>query len=135
MKSAATIVLGLALGIWLQSGGTTADAGGKKGKHLAHMVYFKLKDASPAAREKLVAACHKHLSGHEGTVYYSAGTVVDELNREVNDRDWDVGLHLVFDGLEAHNKYQVHPRHEDFIRENKDNWSKVRVFDSYVTSK
>lgn len=101
---------------------------------VAHMVYFKLKDSSDAAQKKLVAACQKYLSGHEGTLYFSAGVLAKDLKREVNDLDFDVSLHLVFKDKAAHDKYQTHPRHEDFIKEGKDNWAKVRVFDSYVST-
>ncbi len=100
---------------------------------LGHMVYFKLKDNSDEAKQKLVTACHKYLSGHDGTLHFSAGTLVEDLDREVNDRDWDVALHLVFKNRAAHDTYQTHPRHKQFIEENRDNWAKVRVFDSYVT--
>src|SRR5690606_32973011 len=99
---------------------------------LAHIVYFKLKDSSPASREKLVAACQKYLSGHEGTVYFSVGVLAEEFQRDVNDRDFDVALNLVFENKAAHDKYQEHPRHTKFIEENRDTWAKVRVFDSYI---
>ena len=100
---------------------------------LAHMVYFKLNDSSSQARQKLVADCHKYLSGHEGTVYFSVGTLVEELSRPVNDKDFDVALHVVFKNKAAHDAYQPHPRHLKFIEENKPSWAKVRVFDSYLT--
>ncbi len=100
---------------------------------LVHDVYFTLKDNSPEARKKLVEACKKYLTKHAGTVYFSAGVLVDDLKREVNDRDWDVALHLVFINKAAHDKYQDDARHQQFIKENKENWKKVRVFDSYVT--
>ena len=103
------------------------------GGNIAHMVYFTLKDNSPAARQKLVAACKKYLSGHDGTVYFSAGPRAEEFNRPVNARDWDVALNLVFKDKAAHDKYQDHPRHKKFIAENKDNWKMVRVFDSVVS--
>jgi hypothetical protein len=102
-------------------------------RQLAHMVYFKLNDSSGASRAKLLAACKAYLSGHPGTVSFAAGTLAGDLNREVNDRDFDVSLHLVFTNKEAHDKYQQHPRHLKFIEENKDNWAKVRVFDSYLS--
>jgi hypothetical protein len=104
-----------------------------EGPQLAHMVYFKLKDSSPASRAKLTAACKLFLSNHPGTLYFGTGTVAGDLNLEINDRDFDVSLHLVFDSKEAHDKYQQHPRHLKFIEENKDNWEKVRVFDSYLS--
>jgi hypothetical protein len=97
------------------------------------MVYFKLKDSSGANRAKLAAACKLFLAGHEGTVSFATGTLAGDLNRDVNDRDFDVSLHLVFANKEAHDKYQVHPRHLKFIDENKENWEKVRVFDSYLS--
>ncbi|MBW3599469.1 MAG: Dabb family protein [Planctomycetes bacterium] len=99
---------------------------------IAHMVYFTLKDRTPEAREKLIAACQKYLSGHEGTVYFSAGVLAEEFKREVNDQDFDVALNLVFADKAAHDKYQDHPRHQKFIEENRETWAKVRVFDSYV---
>jgi Stress responsive A/B Barrel Domain len=99
---------------------------------LSHDVFFSLNDASPAARDALVAACKKYLTGHEGVVAFSAGVLAAELNRDVNDRDFDVALHMVFDGKASHDKYQDAPRHKQFIEENQKNWKKVRVFDSLV---
>jgi hypothetical protein len=111
---------------------STGNAQEKQGMLLSHDVFFTLKDNSPAAKKKLVDACKKYLSGHEGEVFFSAGTLVESLKREVNDVGFDVGLHIVFKDMAAHDKYQDHPRHLEFIKENKDNWKKVRVFDSYV---
>lgn len=99
---------------------------------LAHMVFFTLKDSSDQAREKLVAACNKDLSDHEGTVYFSAGARANDMNRDLNVQDFDVALHLVFKNKAAHDKYAKHPRHLKFIKENREAWTRVRVFDSYV---
>ena len=99
---------------------------------LSHDVYFSLNDASPAARAALVAACKKYLTGHEGTVAFSAGVLASELDRAVNDRDFEVALHITFASRAAHDKYQEAPRHKQFIEENQKNWKKVRVFDSLV---
>lgn len=100
-------------------------------KQFAHMVYFTLKDDSSAAQQELVAACEKYLSDHPGTVYFSAGTLADN-HRPVNDRDFHVSLHLVFESREAHDAYQAAPRHQEFIDGNQGNWSRVRVFDSEI---
>ncbi len=99
---------------------------------IGHMVFFTLKVSTPSARQKLVTACKKYLDKHDGIVYFSAGVLADEFKRDVNDRDWDVALHLVFKDKAAHDKYQDHPRHLDFINENKETWKKVRVFDSNI---
>jgi len=97
---------------------------------LSHAVYFTLKNRSPEAAAKLVASCHKYLTGHPGTVFFSAGTCAAEYDREVNDRDYDVALTIVFESHAAHDVYQTAPRHEQFIAENATDWAKVRVFDA-----
>jgi hypothetical protein len=99
---------------------------------LAHMVYFTLKDRSAEAIDKLVAACHRYLTDHPGTVYFSVGTLAD-LARPVNDRQFDVALHVVFQNRQAHDAYQVASRHQQFIAESQPNWAHVRVFDSNLS--
>jgi len=130
MNDRSTLVLlalaGLALG--LPGPAVSADASGV----LAHDVFFTLRDASPEAKQKLLEACRKHLTGHEGTVFFAAGTRADEMAREVNDRGYDVSLHVYFRDKAAHDAYQDHPRHKQFIAEMNANWKTVRVFDSWV---
>ncbi len=101
---------------------------------LSHSVYFSLHDDSPAAIEALVAACKKYLVDHPGVVHFSAGTLNPDLARPVNDREFDVALHVVFDSRASHDLYQTAPSHLKFIEECKPNWSKVRVFDADVES-
>ena len=100
------------------------------GPNIGHMVYFKLKEPTAENKAKLVEACKKYLADHEGVVFFSAGVLADSFKRDVNDRDFDVALHLVFTDKAAHDKYAVHPEHLKFIEENKAGWGKVRVFDS-----
>lgn len=104
----------------------------KKGPMVVHNVFFSLKDSSPAAREKLVEACKKYLTKHPGEVYFAAGPIAGDLKREVNDTNFDVALTIVFEDMKAHDMYQDAPRHLEFIKENKDSWKKVRVFDSFA---
>lgn len=104
----------------------------KKGPMLAHNVYFSLKDKSPKAKQKLVNACKKYLKGHPGEVFFAAGVLAEDLRREVNDLDFDVALHIVFENNDYQEQYQKAKRHLQFIDQEKDNWSKVRVFDSLV---
>ena len=75
-------------------------------QQLAHIVYFTLQEKSPE--------------------------LVPDLDREVNQRDFDVALHLVFSDRQSHDLYQVSDRHQEFIATNRDNWSQVRVYDSYL---
>ena len=101
---------------------------------LGHMVYFTLRDRSPAAIAKMVADCKTYLSGHPGTVFFAAGTLVPDLTRPVNQTDFHVALQVVFESRAAHDAYQTHPRHVQFIESNKANWERVRVFDANVDS-
>jgi heme-degrading monooxygenase HmoA len=99
---------------------------------LAHVVFFTLKDPSPAARDALAAACRKYLSDHPGTVHFSAGLRGETYQRPVNDQAFDVALVLVFESEAAHDRYQESPRHKEFIDTQSPNWAQVRVFDAVV---
>ena len=99
---------------------------------IAHNVFFQLKDAAPERVAELVAACHKYLNVQPGILFFAAGPLCAELDRPVNDRAWHVGLHLVFDSKESHDRYQDDPTHNAFIDTMKANWANVRIFDSVV---
>jgi hypothetical protein len=101
---------------------------------LAHNVFFSLKDRADSSVQALVSACKKYLTAHPGIVFFACGTREKALDRPVNDLDFDVSLHIVFDTKASHDAYQVAPRHDTFIAENKENWARVRVFDSEVES-
>jgi hypothetical protein len=131
----AVIISVAALTVYLSQENRAMAADQKKaaaGPELAHMVFFELKDASDANRERMVRACKDYLSGHDGTVYFSVATRNEAMEREVNDKDYDIALHLVFKDKAAHDTYHDHPRHKKFIAESQSLWSKVRVFDSDV---
>jgi len=98
---------------------------------VAHIVFFDLNDDSTEARQKLVASAKKHLSGHDGTVYFSVGVIGEGFDRPVNDHDFSVALHIIFENKAAHDVYQTHQRHLSYIEENKASWKRVRVFDSF----
>lgn len=99
---------------------------------LAHNVYFSLKDRSEASIGKLLAACRKYLTAHPGILSFACGTREPALNRAVNDLEFDVSLHILFETKAAHDAYQDAPLHHTFVAECRDNWAKVRVFDSAV---
>ena len=122
----------LSLPVLSIAGPGPAAADDTKEAKLAHNVYFSLNDNSEAAKEKLVAACKKYLSGHPGAVSFAVGELAKDMKRPVNDQEFDVSLHVVFSDKAAHDTYQKSAKHLKFIAENKDNWKKVRVFDSYL---
>jgi len=97
-----------------------------------HCVFFTLKDKSESAVKSLVDDCHKYLAPIPGIVFYAAGTMAEEMKRPVNDRDFDVALHVVFTDKAAGDAYQVHENHAAFIERRSGDWEKVRVFDAHV---
>ncbi len=101
---------------------------------LAHMVFFALKDHSKESRERFIASCEKYLSDHEGTVYFSVGTIAEDKDVEepVSVKDFDVALHVVFEDKSAKAKYLASDRHKKFVDENRESFAGVRVFDSFL---
>lgn len=97
---------------------------------IVHNVYFTLTDPTFENISSLVSSCNQWLPKHDGIIFYSAGTLCNELTREVNDLDFHVALSIVFSNLAAHDAYQVSASHKIFIEQNKTGWKKVRVFDS-----
>ena len=97
---------------------------------LAHIVFFSLKDNSANVCQAMVESCKKYLTGHQGEVYFACGVRNPELSRELNDQEFDVALHIIFDSVANHDLYQEAPRHLEFVKENQQLWSGVRVFDS-----
>lgn len=98
---------------------------------LIHNVFFALADGSEERIASLTNACHKYLTNHPGVIFFAAGPLASELDRPVNIRDFHVGLTIAFASKADHDAYQVAPRHEEFIAEQKQYWSHVRVFDNY----
>ncbi len=115
--------------------GVVTHSAEKTGPQLAHMVFFTLKDQSKEARYAFVASCHKYLAGHEGTVSFSVGVIAEDVVEPVSVRDFDVALHVVFEDKAARDKYLEHPRHKQFVEDNRAHFAKVRVFDSYLSAK
>ncbi len=133
---ALTLVTAMAVSLSM-AGGTTpplAPVDDLENAPLAHMVYFSLKEDSEESRQKLIDGCKAHLTDHEGTLGFAVGTIAKEFDREVNDQDFEIALHLVFENKAAHDTYQDHPRHQKFIDDYSDLWANVRVFDSYLVT-
>jgi|SRR5690606_20247711 quinol monooxygenase YgiN len=99
---------------------------------LAHHVFFTLADDSEASVNRLLAACEKYLTDHEGVVDFAVGRRDTTLNRPVNNTEYHVSLHVVFRDRAAHDAYQTAPRHLEFIAQEKDTWKSVAIFDSLL---
>ena len=98
----------------------------------AHNVYFTLNDKSEEAIAAFIADSKTYLSVQPGIKSFVCGVLETTLDRPVNDRDFDVSLHVVFETKAAHDAYQVAPLHNEFVARQQDNWKTVRVFDTAV---
>jgi len=134
MKKTFALCLLFAVALWtgVIANHRHAFADDSKEPKLAHNVYFSLTDNSDAAKDKLLAACKKYLGGHPGTESFAIGRLAKDLKQPVNDQDFDVSIQFVFKNKAAFEKYSKSEKHLKFIEENKANWKKVRVFDSYL---
>ncbi len=124
-------VASLFFGILSMTGTASADV---EQTPLAHMVFFTLKDQSKSAVDAFVKSCHDNLGDIEGVTYFSVGVRAEDSDEgAVSVKDFDVALHAVFKNKAAKEAYLVDPRHLKFVEENRSQFAKVRVFDSYLT--
>lgn len=128
-RFAPALFLALLFGSCASSGHQSARSGEA---WLAHDVYFDLKDNSAGAAEEFVAVCWEQLSSIEGIRFFASGTRVTELDRPVNDLEFDVSVHIFFESKAAHDAYQTDPKHLALIEAHSASWASVRVFDSIV---
>jgi heme-degrading monooxygenase HmoA len=98
----------------------------------AHNVFFSLKDNSDEAVAHLIAESKKYLAVIPGITSFACGSREATLVREVNDRDFDISIHILFESKEAHDTYQISPAHNEYVARNEDNWAGARVFDTAI---
>ena len=96
---------------------------------LIHTVYFWLMSGTTDKdREQLVNDCREYL-GKIPTVRQLWAGRPAMTPREVVDNSYAVGLTVILDDAQAHDVYQDHPLHLEFISRNKEHWARVQVYD------
>jgi len=98
----------------------------------AHNVFFVLKDKSPEKIEQFVTDSRKYMGVLPGIVSFECGVRQEKCQREFNDLDWDVSLHVIFENMEAHDAYQAAENHQVYLSRNQANWASARVFDATI---
>lgn len=94
-----------------------------------HTVYFWLKDGIPqSAQQQVIDDCVKYLGNVPGVRHLWTGRPA-MTPRDVVDNSYGVGLTVVLDDSAAHDVYQEHPLHLEFIARNKTSWTRVQVYD------
>lgn len=93
-----------------------------------HTVFFWLRNpANQANHDALYAGLQKLVSIDTITQAY-VGRPAD-TRRPVIDHSYDFGLTTVFTDKAAHDLYQEHPTHLEFIAECEHLWERVQVYD------
>lgn len=97
---------------------------------LVHAVYFWLNEDAPADEASKLAQGCRTLLGKVPTVRHLwAGGPAQTPRREIIDDSYDVGLCVVLDDMAAHDVYQEHPLHKEFIVRHKMHWKRVQIYD------
>ena len=99
---------------------------------LVHTVFFWMKKNAPkSAAKQTIQDALKYLKA-PSVKHLWAGPPAKTPGRDVINATYDVGLTVTFDSVADHDAYQDDPTHNRFVAEQKANWERVRVFDSYV---
>jgi len=80
----------------------------------SHVVFFWTDPANPGAADDLIAGCRKYLAPIPGLLHFQVGKMVPSP-RPVVEQTYSVGLYLQFPDQAAHDAYQIHPRHLEFV--------------------
>ena len=94
-----------------------------------HQVYFWLKNAENTEDHALLLKGIQSLSGIEPMLHFHVGTPA-ATNRPVIDTSYSFSELIIFNNLEEHDSYQIHPIHLKFVEDCKDLWSKVIIYDA-----
>jgi hypothetical protein len=94
-----------------------------------HVVLFWLRQDAPAGeRAALAQDCVELLGKIPGVKLITSGHPA-MTPREVVDNSYSVGLCAILTDRAAHDVYQSHPLHLEFIARHKPYWERIRVMD------
>ena len=100
---------------------------------MIHSVYFWLKDEAKDQCVEFEDALRELVKIPEIKLAHW-GVPADTAERPVTDHSYHYSLVLSFESQERHDIYQDHPDHHVFVKQCKDLWEKVVVYDTEVRS-
>jgi hypothetical protein len=95
-----------------------------------HHVFFWLKNPDNAQDRAKFETAIKELLQTPEIIRSHIGVPAAVTPRPVLDSSYTYSLLVIFNDIQAHDAYQVHPNHLKFIDENKHLWDRVQVYDS-----
>lgn len=97
-----------------------------------HMVYFYARpNGKPEDAQKTIEGCRKYLAKIPGVIRLEVGTPAG-TPRSVVDNTYSVALMVELPDAAAHDIYQEHPLHKDFIAECSSAWDHVQIYDTTI---
>lgn len=97
---------------------------------LVHSVYFWLKEDISAEQRREFSTALRGLRVIDSAQAVYVGSPAATPDRPTIDASYDFALTVLFDSVEAHDRYQVDPAHTDFIAQHKAWWTRVQVYDA-----
>lgn len=100
---------------------------------VTHIVYFWLKPGLDDSEKKQFIEGINSLLTIPSMAHGYIGVPADTEKRDIIDASYDYALITLFENIEAHDDYQVHPTHDDF-RELAHLWERVQIYDAAIKS-
>jgi hypothetical protein len=95
-----------------------------------HCVFFSCKpDLSAADIDAQIADAQNLLARIPTVRLVRSGRRDATMQRDVNVKDYDIGLTVLFDDKAGLQTYADHPLHLEYVAKYKPNWTGIRVFD------
>ena len=95
-----------------------------------HAVFFTAKPDTPAGEiDALIQDGHDLLAKIPCVRRLQTGRRDPAAVREFNDKEYTVGLLVLFDDKQGYDEYEAHPLHQQYVEKHKPHWADVRVCD------
>jgi hypothetical protein len=97
---------------------------------LVHSVFFWLRDDINDEKRQAFRNGLESLRGVAVVREMFVGVPADSPSRPVLVTDYDFALTVIMDDMAAHDTYQSHALHLEFLREFSGYWSRVQIYDA-----
>jgi len=102
----------------------------KKGDQFIHHVLFWLKNPESKADLNKLIDGSRQLENIETVRQIHIGVPAAVAPRPVVDSTYSLSLLVYFKDLAGQDAYQVHPIHQEFLKNHSQLWERIRVYDS-----
>lgn len=96
---------------------------------LIHLVLFKLREDLSAQERERFREGIESLRDIPAVIQLWAGPPADTPPRPVVLQDYDIGLVVLLQDRVAHDQYQEHPIHQQFVQTFRNCWERITVVD------